>query len=128
MAAAVPAAYGREPDRGIAAVTAVDRKVPAAGAAPDSAGRADPRPAAGRSPLGWLAPLLALGAGAGAVVAPLPTILVLAAALLLALALLTPRLTAGIAVLAILFARPLEHLIPIPGCPMWTKHRWCSVC
>jgi len=96
-------------------VTTVDHQLPAAGVAPDAAGRVDPRPAAGPLPLGWLWPLLALGAGAGAVVAPVPTVLVLAVALLLASALLAPRLTAGTAVLVILFARPLEHLVPVPA-------------
>ena len=47
--------------------------------------------------------------------APLPTVLLLVVALLVASAPLAPRLTAGIAVLVILFARPLEHLIPLPA-------------
>jgi hypothetical protein len=102
-------------DRGIATVTAVDRHLPGVDVASDATGRADPRPAAGRLPLGWVWPLLALGAGVGAVVAPLPTVLLLVVALLVASALLAPRLTAGIAVLVILFARPLEHLIPLPA-------------
>ena len=94
---------------------AVDRPLPAGDVAPDATGRVDPRPAAGRLPLGWLWPLLALGAGIGAVVAPLPTVLLLVVALLVASALLAPRLTAGITVLVMLFARPLEHLVPVPA-------------
>jgi hypothetical protein len=100
-------------DRRIATVTTVDRQLPVAGVAPDAAARVDPRPAAAPLPLGWLWSLLALGAGA--VGAPVPTVLVLAVAVLLASALLAPRLTAGTAVLVILFARPLEHLVPVPA-------------
>jgi hypothetical protein len=67
--------------------------------------------------LPWrLAPLVALCAGVGAALAPVPTLLVFAAALVLVLAFVAPRTTAGIAVLGILFVRPLEHLtLPAVG-------------
>ncbi len=48
-------------------------------------------------------------------VAPVPTVLGVAAVSALASALFAPRLTAGLAVLAILFVRPLEQLVPVPA-------------
>jgi hypothetical protein len=60
-------------------------------------------------------PLVALLVGAAAMVAPVPTVLGVAAVAVLASALFAPRLTAGLAVLAILFVRPLEQLVPVPA-------------
>ncbi|HEY0811947.1 MAG TPA: hypothetical protein VGE11_01595 [Pseudonocardia sp.] len=60
-------------------------------------------------------PLVALLVGAGAMAAPVPTLLGLLAVAALAVALFAPRLTAGLAVLAILFVRPLAQLVPVPA-------------
>jgi hypothetical protein len=57
-------------------------------------------------------PLAALLAGAAGVFAALPTLAVLGVAAVLLLALLAPRTTAGLVVLSVLFARPLDHLLP----------------
>jgi hypothetical protein len=102
-------------------VTVVDRPTPPDPVGPQLAGpqlvgrpRATPRVAL-RSELGgrrvWL--LAAFGAGVVCVVAPVPTAVALVAGLALAVALWAPRATAGLAVLGILFVRPLEHVIAV---------------
>jgi hypothetical protein len=56
---------------------------------------------------------LSLIAGVGVGLAPLATLYVVAALLVLAMALGAPRLTACVAVLAVLFVRPLEHVTQV---------------
>ncbi len=85
----------------------VDASIPALIPAPP---RARPGPPPPRIAVG--APLVALLVGGAAVVAPVPTLLAVAGVAALAVALFAPRLTAGLAVLGILFVRPLEHLFP----------------
>jgi hypothetical protein len=93
-------------------VTVVGRRE-AAASVPVAARRARALPGPRRMAVGG--PLVALLVGAAAMVAPLPTVLGVAAASALASALFAPRLTAAFAVLAILFVRPLEHLVPVPA-------------
>jgi hypothetical protein len=76
-----------------------------------AAPRARALPTPRRIVVGW--PLFALLVGSAAVVAPVPTLLGVAGLSALAAALFAPRLTAGLAVLAILFVRPIEHLVPV---------------
>jgi hypothetical protein len=56
---------------------------------------------------------LSVIAGVGVAMAPSATLYVVAALLVLAMALGAPRLTAGVAVLAVLFVRPLEHVTQV---------------
>lgn len=64
--------------------------------------------------LPWPWPLAAAAAGALAVVRPEVGLVVVGAAALLLLAVAVPRATVGVTVLAVLFVRPLEHLVPVP--------------
>ena len=61
------------------------------------------------------AAVVATAVGAAAAVAPLPTVAVLAAVAALGTAFFAPRATAAVAVLAILFVRPVERLVSVPG-------------
>jgi hypothetical protein len=61
------------------------------------------------------AAVVALGVGVGAGLAPLPTLAAVAAVLTVVLAFTAPRLTAGLAVLVILFVRLLVHVVPVSG-------------
>ncbi len=56
------------------------------------------------------AALVALLVGAAVGFGPVPTLIAVGAVLVLVMALAAPRLTAGFAILAILFVRPIEHI------------------
>ena len=73
-------------------------------------------------------PLVALLVGAAAMVAPVPTLLGVAAVSALVSALFTPRLTAGLAVLAILFVRPLQQLVPAVSAVSYLDEAFVVLC
>ena len=61
----------------------------------------------------WVWALAAVVLGGAAAVWPLPAVAVLGGAAILALAFTAPYVTAALAALAVLFVRPVEHLVPI---------------
>ena len=73
-------------------------------------------------------PLIALLVGAAAMAAPVPTLLGVAAVAALVSALFAPRLTAGLAVLAILFVRPLQQLVPAVSAVSYLDEAFVVLC
>ena len=96
-------------------VTATFRRPPGPFAEAGTArpGRAAPRPSPGRRGRGWLWPLAAVVLGAAGAAFPLTTVVVLAAGAALVLGVAAPRATAALTALAVLFVRPLEHLVQV---------------
>src|SRR5690348_14089238 len=74
--------------------------------------RPRPRPARTGADLSWVWPAAAVGLGAVAAWWPLVAVALLAGGTVLVLAFTAPRTTAGLTALAVLFVRPLEHLVP----------------
>src|SRR5689334_13010223 len=75
--------------------------------------RAQPRSARTGRDLSWMWPVAAVGLGGAAAWWPLAAVGLLAGGVVLVLAFTAPRTTAGLVVLAALFLRPLEHLVPV---------------
>ena len=61
----------------------------------------------------WVWPLAAIALGGVAAWWPLAALALIAGGVVLVLAFTAPRATAGLTVLAVLFVRPLEHLLPV---------------
>src|SRR5690349_4198022 len=83
---------------------------PPATRTPEPLTRARPRPAQSGPFLSWPWPAAALVLGAAGSVWPLPTLALLVGVSAILLAVVAPRTTAALAVLAVLFVRPIEHL------------------
>src|SRR4051812_10895371 len=62
----------------------------------------------------WPWPVAALLTGAVGALWPVPTLVALVCGAALLLAFAAPRATAALTAVAVLFVRPLEHLVPIP--------------
>ena len=75
--------------------------------------RSRPRVARTGHDRSWVWPLAAVLLGAVGALEPLAAIALLAGGAVLVLAFTAPRATAGLTALAVLFVRPLEHLVPI---------------
>jgi len=87
-------------------IVAFGQEAPAVGGSIAQAGGSRIRPV-------WaLWALVALVAGAAGAIVPLPTLLVLGGIAVLVLAFLAPRTNAGLTVIAVLFARPIDQLLP----------------
>src|SRR5690242_6074923 len=82
---------------------------------PAPAARRLPRAARAGQDQSWVWPLAAVVLGAVGALWPLAAVALLAAGVVVVLALAAPRTTAGLAAMAVLFVRPLEHLVPVTG-------------
>jgi hypothetical protein len=77
-------------------------------------GRAQPRVSSDGASRHWPWPVAALLTGAVGALWPVPTLVALVCGAALLLAFAAPRATAALTAVAVLFVRPLEHLVPIP--------------
>jgi hypothetical protein len=80
--------------------------------APDPVPRSRPRVARTGQDRNWVWPVAAVVLGAVGALWPLAAVALLAGGAVLVLAFTAPRATAGLTALAVLFVRPLEHLVP----------------
>ena len=86
----------------VTATDAVPRRAPA-----------PPRPAPGRLGRGWLWAVAATLLGSAAAAWPLPTLGAAAGIVVLSVAVAAPRTMVGLTVIAVLFVRPVVHLVPV---------------
>jgi hypothetical protein len=97
-------------------MTAVVPRTPShTGAPPPQAPRPLPRTSHTGSTRGWRWALGALVLGSAGALRPLPTLGALLAVATLLLVIVAPRAIVTITALAVLFVRPIEHLVPIPA-------------
>jgi hypothetical protein len=82
--------------------------------APVDVERPAARPAATGTARGWVWPAAATVLGAAGALYPVPTLALLIGVTVVALAVAAPRPIAGLTALAVLFVRPIEHVVPIP--------------
>src|SRR6476469_848443 len=95
------------------AVTAVSARADAPPIVASGPARRSPR-SAPPGPAGvWVWALAAVVLGGAAAAWPLPALVVLGSAVALAFAFTSPHATAALAALAVLFVRPIEHLVQI---------------